>query len=237
MAKILVPVPDGVEISKAACLGLNHITAYQILHRRAQVKRGDTVLIYGAGGGVGTAFLQLGALLDLNMIGTDFAWKHDAIRKLGGIPIDFQKEDVVGRVKEIAPDGVDAVFDPLGGSQLARSFGMLKPGGRLVAYGEYNLVGSGKRNLEQTKINNDFLASHREPVDGKTVSFYECIEEVLGNLDAYYEDLGTLLSLIKMKKISPVIGARLPYYEVSRAHEMLMAHSVIGKIVLEFPEE
>jgi NADPH:quinone reductase-like Zn-dependent oxidoreductase len=232
-AEILVHVPDGVPALKVACLGLNHITAYQMIHRRARLRRGETVLIYGAGGGVGTAFLQLGALLGLKIIGTDFLWKHDAIRKFGGIPIDFQREDISRRVNEIAPAGLDAVFDPLGGSSLARSFDLLKPGGRLVAYGEYNLVGSGKRNLEETKINVDFLASHKEPVDGKTVSFYECIEEVYKHLDWYYEDLGTMLSLIKLNKINPVIGARLPLQEISRAHELLMAHSVIGKIVLE----
>lgn len=232
-AEILVPVPEGVEISKAACLGLNHITAYQILHRSAKMQRGESVLIHGAGGGVGTAFLQLGRLLGLKMIGTDLTWKQEAVRKLGAIPIDAQQEDFVQRVREIAPEGVDAVFDPFGGSQLKRSFEILKPGGRLIAYGEYNLVGSGKRNLEETKINNDFMAAHKEPVDGKTVGWYECIEEVLGNLEWYYEDLGALLELIRLKEISPVIGAKLPLDQVQRAHQMLMAHSVIGKIVLE----
>jgi NADPH:quinone reductase-like Zn-dependent oxidoreductase len=77
----LVPVPAEVDTSEAACLVLQYVTAYQLLYRIAEVKPGNRVLIHGAAGGVGTALLELGKLLDLQMYGTASKAKHELVSR------------------------------------------------------------------------------------------------------------------------------------------------------------
>jgi len=86
----LVPVPVGLDPAEAVSLILNYVTAYQMLHRAAKVKPGQSVLIHGAAGGVGTALLQLGRLAGVTMYGTCSARGASAVTELGGIPIDYQ---------------------------------------------------------------------------------------------------------------------------------------------------
>src|SRR6266542_4748107 len=131
----LVPVPSGLDAAEAVSLELNYVTAYQMLHRSAKVRRGQRVLIHGAAGGVGTALLQLGRLAGLEMYGTCSARDASAVSDLGGIPIDYQHQDFVKEIHRQPSEGVDVVFDSIGGSHIWRSRKALCPGGRVVAYG------------------------------------------------------------------------------------------------------
>jgi NADPH:quinone reductase-like Zn-dependent oxidoreductase len=108
-----------------------------MLHRLAQVKRGEKILVHGAAGGVGIALLQLGKLAGLELYGTASKRNHGRVMSLGATPIDYTTEDFVERIFTLTGDGVDAVFDPIGGTHLNRSFKTLRKGGCLVAYGFY----------------------------------------------------------------------------------------------------
>src|SRR5574341_2162695 len=131
----LVPVPSGLDAAEAVSLVLNYITAYQMLHRSAKVRRGQRVLIHGAAGGVGSALLQLGRLAGLEMYGTCASRGASAVSDLGGISIDYQQLDFVKEIHRLTGEGVDVVFDGIGGSHLWRSRTAVRPGGRVVAYG------------------------------------------------------------------------------------------------------
>ncbi len=131
----LVPVPEEVDVSEAVCLVLQYVTAYQLLHRVAQVKPGNHVLIHGAAGGVGTALLELGKLVDLQMYGTASKAKHELVSSLGAIPIDYQHEDFVNRIYSLTDTGVDVVFDAIGGTHLFSSYKTLRKKGKLISYG------------------------------------------------------------------------------------------------------
>src|SRR5262245_31095195 len=131
----LVPVPPGLDAAQAVSIILNYITAYQMLHRSARVKAGQRVLFHGASGGVGTALLQLGRLAGLQMYGTCSSRGAPAVSELGGIPIDYRKQDFVEEIRRLTREGVDAVFDPIGGPHLWQSREALCPGGRVVGYG------------------------------------------------------------------------------------------------------
>jgi NADPH:quinone reductase-like Zn-dependent oxidoreductase len=76
-------------------LALNYVTAQQMIHRMAQLQSGQSVLIHGAAGEVGTAALELGKLAGLRMFGTASRGKHDLVSALGGIPIDYKTDDFV----------------------------------------------------------------------------------------------------------------------------------------------
>src|SRR5512145_3251993 len=131
----LVPVPPGLDAAEAVCLVLNYITAYQMMHRSAKVRPGQRALIHGAAGGVGTALLQLGRLAGLVMYGTCSSRGAPAVSDLGGIPIDYQRQDFVKEIQRLTDEGVDVVFDPIGGAHLWNSRKALRPGGRVVGYG------------------------------------------------------------------------------------------------------
>ena len=131
----LVPVPAGLDAAESVSLVLNYITAYQMLHRSAHVKPGQRALIHGAAGGVGSALLQLGRLAELEMYGTCSSRGASAVSDLGAIPIDYQHQDFVEEIHRLTSEGVDVVFDGIGGTHMWRSRKALHPGGKVVVYG------------------------------------------------------------------------------------------------------
>lgn len=114
----LVPVPPELDPAEAVSLVLNYVTAYQMLHRCAKVRVGQRVLIHGAAGGVGSALLQLGRLAGLRMYGTCSSRGASTVFELGGVPIDYQHQDFVEEIRRLTGDGVDVVFDGIGGSHI-----------------------------------------------------------------------------------------------------------------------
>lgn len=127
-AEDLVPVPAGVDPAEASTLVVNGITAWSMLHRSAKVRAGQTVLVHGANGGVGTVLAQLARDAGARVIGTASPRHHDALRDLGVEPVDY-RGDVEAQVRALAPDGVDAVFDHVGGAGLFASHRLLRRGG------------------------------------------------------------------------------------------------------------
>ncbi len=212
--------------AEVVSLVLNYTTAYQLIHRVAKLKRGDSVLIHGAAGGVGTAALQLGALSGLKMFGTASKGKLQLVSSLGGIPIDYRSEDFVQRAA-----GVDAVFDPIGGRNWLRSFRTLGKGGRFVGYGMSAAIAGGKRNMLLAAGSFAWLTMMRA-LPGKSAEWYSMTTEKKKHPEWFREDLALLLAMLRDQSIKPVIAKRLPLREAARAHELLEHASVTGKIVL-----
>ena len=130
----LVSVPASLSPADVVALILNYVTAYQMLHRVAKVRSGDKALIIGASGGVGTAFVELGRLAGLKMYGTASASKHKVLVDLGATPIDYHTQDFVIVIHQAEPNGLDFVFDGLGGEHGDRGLSVLRRGGKLVEY-------------------------------------------------------------------------------------------------------
>src|SRR4030095_13880755 len=106
-------------------------TSSQSVQRSAKVRSGQRVLIHGAAGRVGTALLQLGRLAGLEMYGTCSSRAAATVSELGGCtPIDYQHQDFVEEIHRLTSEGVDVVFDPIGGTHLWHSRKALRPGGR-----------------------------------------------------------------------------------------------------------
>ncbi len=228
----LFAVPEGLDAAEAVCLPGNYVAAYQMLHRFAQVRTGERVLIHGAAGGVGTALVQLGALAELVMYGTASAPKHDLVSRLGATPIDYGSEDFVQRIRSLTGDGVDAVFDHVGGRHLWRSFRALRRGGRLIAYGERSQIGKERVNTIE-KVSQAILLSLLRYWPGRKVSWYE-LDPHAGMIDPewYRQDLIILLNLLMEGRIKPVIAARMPLSEAARAHGLIENAAVCGRIIL-----
>jgi NADPH:quinone reductase-like Zn-dependent oxidoreductase len=237
----LVPVPSGLDADEAVCMILNYITAYQMLHRSARVGSGHRVLIHGAAGGVGTALLQLGRLAGVEMYGTCSSRGASAVSELGAIPIDYQNQDFVKEIHRLTNDGVDVVFDGMGGSHMWRSRRALGRGGRVVVYGlTASLRGgrlasgrSGRRNrfhgmpLFALYIVAGWILPGRKRMIPYSIQTLKRLKPAL-----FRQDLITLLDLLQQQKIRPLIAQRFPLAEARCAHELLGKGGVTGKIVL-----
>jgi NADPH:quinone reductase-like Zn-dependent oxidoreductase len=221
-----VRVPDGLDPAEAVSLVLNYTTAYQLIHRIARLRQGESLLIHGAAGGVGTAALQLGSLAGLKMFGTASKPKHDLVIALGGTPIDYRGEDFVQRAA-----GVDAVFDPIGGRNWMRSYSALGQGGRFVGYGMSAAIEGGRRNRLLAAASFAWIGLV-SLVPGKSARWYSIVTEKKNYPEWFREDLVQLLTMLQEKSIRPVVAERLPLREAARAHELLERASISGKIVL-----
>jgi NADPH:quinone reductase-like Zn-dependent oxidoreductase len=225
----LVRVPAGLDPAETVSLILNYTTAYQLIHRIAKLRRGESVLIHGAAGGVGTAALQLGSLAGLKMFGTASKPKHNLVAALGGIPIDYRTEDFVRRAAGVG--GVDAVFDPIGGRNWLRSYRALGKGGRFIGYGMSAAIEGGRRHMMLAGASFAWLGL-AGLVPGKSARWYNILTEKKKHPEWFREDLARLLAMLPEKSISPVVAERLPLRDAGRAHELLERASVSGKIVL-----
>jgi len=231
-AEMLVPFPGTLDPAEVVSLGLNYLTAYQMLHRFAEIARGGRVLFHAAASGVGTAQLQLGKLLDLEMYGTASAGKHDIVTALGGVPIDYRTQDFVTRLRELSDAGMDAVFDPVGGSHLWRSFRTLRPGGKLIIYGEMAVTGS------NAHLRREAFWAHNLPrwlnwLPGKrSATWYEVLDVAKAHPDWYRDDLALLIDLLSQGKLAPVIAERFPLAQAAQAHRLLERSAVSGKMIL-----
>jgi NADPH:quinone reductase len=237
----LVPVPSGLDAAEAVSLVLNYVTAYQMLHRSAKVRRGQRVLIHGAAGGVGSALLQLGRLAGLEMYGTCSAGGASAVSDLGGIPIDYRQLDFVEEIHRLTGEGVDAVFDGIGGPHIWRSRQALRPGGRVVAYGltaslRGGRLASGRSGRRQRfreirifalYIAGGWLLPGRKRVVPYSIQWLKRLRPAL-----FRQDLIALFDLLQQQKIKPLIAQRFPLAEARQAQELLGKGGVTGKIVL-----
>lgn len=225
----VMPVPLGLDPFEAVSVILNYVTAYQMLTRLARLKAGDTALIHGVAGGVGTAMLQLAKLRGVKLYGTVSAGKAELVRELGGVPIDYRSTDFVAELRKLEPNGVSLVFDPVGGAQLSRSFQVLVKGGTLVMFGASSATGSGNARLALLGTVSRLLSLCLQR-GSKKVRMYTS-----GNVKKphFKEDVATLMTLLKSGQIKPKIAVVLPLSQAGQAHELLEAGKVTGKTVLQ----
>jgi NADPH2:quinone reductase len=231
----LVRVPPGLEPAEAVCLILNYVTAYQMLHRSAQAKPGETALVHGAAGGVGTALLQLTRLHGVRSYGTASTGKLGIVESLGGRAIDYKQSDFLKVIRGLPAGGVDIVFDGIGGWNLLRSWRALIPGGRLVAYGLQSCFVGGKRSLKRLLSSATgwgavyalSLLSRR-----KRLSIYSIQMLKRQKPDWFRQDLTTLFDLLGRGELKPVIDRKLPLEQAALGQELLGKGETVGKIVL-----
>jgi NADPH2:quinone reductase len=234
----LTPVPDGLDPAEAVSLVLNYITAYQMMHRTTQAAPGRRVLIHGAAGGVGTALLQLGRLVGLEMYGTASPEDHQVVAGLGGTPIDYRSTDFVKEIHGLTGNGVDVVFDGVGEANVWRSFQALRSGGRVVVYGFTSFLPGGQlagglRYRLRGIVRPAWYALRALASPGGRRILPYSIQYLKRRKPGWFrEDLSALLELLREGKIKPMIAERIPLRDARRAHQLLGQGSVRGKLVL-----
>ena len=230
----LLPVPEGIDPTEVETLIVNGITAWQMLHLKAKIKRGQTILVHGANGGVGTILTQLALYAGVRVIGTASPLHHETLRTQGVQPIDYNDTDLAGSVLKLAPGGVDAVFDHLGGPSFARSFGLLTKGGVLVCYAIASALNdTGNVLIPFLKVLVQ-LAWWNVMPNGRKAYFYNIwegkgSEAFQGQLK---ESFAQLTSLLADGVLKPQIAARFPLAQITAAMKLAESRTAYGKVVI-----
>ncbi|MFI5530396.1 NADP-dependent oxidoreductase [Kitasatospora sp. NPDC051853] len=142
--RTLARKPAALSFEQAAGLPLAGLTAHQALTQALAVREGETVLVHAAAGGVGSLAVQIAVALGAKVIGTASERNHDFLRGLGAEPVAYG-EGLAERVRALAPEGVDAVLDLVGGDALTVSPALLAEGGRLASIADGAVLGLGGR--------------------------------------------------------------------------------------------
>jgi NADPH:quinone reductase-like Zn-dependent oxidoreductase len=212
-ARNLVPLPDSVGFEQAACLGMAYLTSYHGLVRKAQIRADDTLLVLGAGGGVGVAAIQIAKDVGARVIAvTGEAWKEERARSIGAdVAVSLSSTDWPSEVLEATDGrGASVLFDNVGSATWAQSLPLLDRAGRFVCSGA--TTGS--------ELSVDAISLYRNHI---TAYFYMCGPRV---------DLVDLVRLVGDGRIEPVIDSRYPMSDAARAEARLAAREQFGKIVL-----
>jgi NADPH2:quinone reductase len=230
-ASEFVKVPEDLDDAEVVATVLNYGTAYQAAHRTARVQKGQTALVVGASGGVGTALLEILRCAQVKVHGAASLAKHDVVRSLGAIPLDG-RADFVRELRGHVPSGVDVAFDGLGGPFTGRCRRALRWGGKLVAYGFTSTIhpqGGTYYGALLQGLTSLLLAS---PLTLRRPAFYGITRLYREDPRPLQEDLGVLFEMLRHKRIQPLISARLPLSRAREAQAMLERGEVAGKIVL-----
>lgn len=222
----VVPVPDGIDLDDAAALTVNYLTAYHMLHSMAGIQKRQTVLVYAAAGGVGTAVIQLAKPGGFTVIGlTSTNEKSDFAKDQGAdYVINYRREDVTARVKEITQGiGVELILNSVAGNTFSRDFEVLAPLGQIIWFGF--AAGAPEKTLT------DLLQSgFRKSVGIRTFVIYSIAQMHPGKMRQSYE---VLFKYLKEGIVKPHIYERIPLEDASRAHRMLESGAVTGKLILK----
>ncbi|MFD0310463.1 medium chain dehydrogenase/reductase family protein [Streptomyces sp. NPDC127119] len=232
----VVEVPDGIGAAQAETLVLNGITAWQMLHRKARVRAGRTVLVLGANGGVGSVLVQLALAAGVKVIGTASARHHEALVAKGVVPVDYRTEDVAARVRELAPGGVDAVFDHVGGRGIVDSWRLLAPGGTLVAYGSASTRDDeGSKQWPVFKLLGRVWLWNALPNRRRACFYNVWAGRALGKnrfRARLRTDLTQVFAAFRRGEVTAQIAAQLPLVKAADALRLAESGTVAGKVVL-----
>jgi NADPH2:quinone reductase len=217
------PLPAELDFAQGAGLVLNYHTAYFSLVTRGRLQAGETVLVHGAAGGVGTATLQVAKGLGARTIAIVSSDEKEAVAREAGADEVLRSggawKDKARAVCDGA--GVDLVIDPVGGDRFIDSLRSLARGGRLV------VVGFTGGSIPEVKVNR-LLLSNTELIGAAWGEY------VIGSKLAYGREAGDAMArLIADGHIRPIVGARLPLEQAADALELLESRGATGKVVLE----
>lgn len=226
-----VRVPPDLSDECAALLPLNYLTALAMIERYARLERGQSFLIHGAAGGVGTAALELARLLGLRAFGSASEPKHGLIASLGGVPLRREGARWVEELRSLENDGVDAAFDAFGTASFRRSWRSLSPKGTLVCYGVSPNIDGGTADFVQGLL---YLGSRR--IFGRRRSVRICATPriVARDSDWYRDSLAKIFEWASTGALAPTLAGIFPWDRMAEAHLALAEGKVSGKLLLDF---
>lgn len=231
------PMPDAMSFVHGAAIPVNYLTAHHMLFHIGQTHPGCSVLIHMAAGGVGTAVLQLLKTVEgVTSFGTASERKHEYLRGLGCThPVDYRTLDYFAEINRLTDGrGVDIVLDPLGGPDWKKSWNLLAPAGRFVAFGFANMVSGEKRNLFNVisqavripRFSPLGAMDHNRSMQGVNLG------HLWSEVQVMRPQLRRLVELYEAGTVVPQIHAEIPFSKAVEAHELIHRGDNRGKVVL-----
>jgi NADPH2:quinone reductase len=214
-------LPDELDFAQGAALVLNYHTAYFALKLRGRLAEGETVLVHGAAGGVGTASIQVAKGLGANTIAVVSSDEKERIARQAGAD-DVVRSDGPWKdqAKELSGGGVDVVLDPVGGDRFTDSLRSLREQGRIV------VVGFTGGSIPEVRVNR-LLLNNTEVIGAGWGAFVMSKPEVTREIGA------AVMELIDKGFVRPVVGARFPFERAAEALKLIDERGAVGKVVLE----
>jgi NADPH:quinone reductase-like Zn-dependent oxidoreductase len=227
----VIRLPDGLSFAQGAAIPVNYATAWAALFQYGGLRPGERVLIHAAAGGVGTAAVQLAHHATAEVWGTASPAKHGAVRAQGA----DRAVDYTARGWDRGLPRFDVVLDAIGGASLQRSYRLLRPGGRLVAYGATSVLHGGRRDLRRAagpalRMLRGFSVL-RQIGDSRSVIGLNMLRlgDDRGTLEPW---IAPLQELLERGAIRPVVAAEVPFACAADAHRLLGERRNVGKVVL-----
>jgi NADPH:quinone reductase-like Zn-dependent oxidoreductase len=226
----VIALPEGMSFEEGAAVPINYATAWSGLVGHGNLQPGERVLIHAAGGGVGIAATQIAKHHGAEVYGTASPGKHDAIRRFGvDHAIDYRVEGWQAGLPKF-----DLVMDALGGKSFRISYELLRPGGRLVAFGASAIVSGARRNpvsalrtvLAMPRFNMIKQMRHSKTVIGLNL-LTEWRER--GSIDYW---AAPLRELLEDGTIKPVVAATFEFERAGEAQQLLVERRNVGKVLL-----
>ena len=215
------PLSDGLDFAQGAGLVLNYHTAYFSLVMRGRYSSGETVLVQGAAGGVGTAALQVAKGLGARTIGVVSSDEKERVaREAGADEVVRSDGPWKDEVKELSGGGVDIVIDPVGGDRFTDNLRSLREGGRCV------VVGFTGGSIPEVRVNR-LLLNNIDVVGAGWGAYVYSKPDVVRAIGA---EVGRLADA---GFVRPIVGARFPLSDAADALELLESRGATGKVVLE----
>lgn len=235
----LFKMPVQMSFEEAAALPVNFLTAYVALFRLGNIRENERILIHSCAGGVGTAAVQLALLKKAEIFGTTSSSKKAEFLKQIGVqhPIDYRKVDFRDEVKRLTGgDGVDLALDPIGGPTFKKSFGLLKPGGRIICYGVTDFFAGNRFNfirllwkyLTMPKVKTLNLMQNNRGMHGLAIN------RLFKNTAEVRTLMMRILDFYVAGNIRPVISKVFDFRQVREAHELMESGNSTGKLLLRF---
>ncbi len=218
-ARFTVPLPAALDFQQGAALIFNYHTVYFALVTRGRLRSGETVLVHGAAGGVGTAALQVAGALGartIAVVSSDL--KEEVARRAGADHV--LRSDGPWKDEVLALGGTDLVLDPVGGERFTDSLRSLRGGGRVV------VVGFTEGSIPTVRVNRLLLANTEVVGAGWGAHLFR-------HLDYFDEAAVALAPLVAAGRIAPIIGAAFALERAAAAVKLLDERGATGKIVLD----
>jgi NADPH:quinone reductase-like Zn-dependent oxidoreductase len=220
------PIPQGIDMDEAAALPVNYLTAYHMIHTVARMQPEETLVVYAAAGGVGTAVIQLGKLAGVTVIGLTSSEEKARYTKEQGIDhiINYKTEDVLQRIRDITKGkGVNVILNSVAGNTFGRDFEVLAPLGQIVWFG----MAAG---MPEGDLGKQLGAGFSKSSGIRTFMVFNVMDLDPGLMTRSVE---TLFEYLGRNKIKPHIYERIPLAEAARAHHILEDGAVSGKLILK----
>jgi len=235
-ASQVFPKPDSISFEQAAAIPVTYLTAYALLIVMGALKKGESVLIHNAGGGVGLAALDIAKHTGAIAYGTASPSKHSFLKERGlDHPIDYRNTDWLPALLDLTGGkGVELVIDPLGGGSWKKSYKALRPTGRLGVFGFSAAAGVGIRAklgllrevIKIPRFNPLVMMGVNKGVFGLNLGHLWQEREKLG------EWMGVIVEGVEQGWVRPYVDKAFPFEQATEAHQYLEARRNVGKVVL-----